>query len=228
MSKKIKPNPEHLRFAVIAVDAVTFAYINNQIHILLGAVSPDNPFKGKKAHIGGLVFPEETTDQSVKRLLKDKAGIGSQFYIEQLYTFSEIDRDPRGRVVSVAHMALVAPDVPQQAKGEIETQWVPVSHIPKLAYDHNKVLKVAIERLQSKFAYTNVAQFLLPKEFTMTDLQDLYEAVLGKELDKRNFRKKILMTDMIKETGEKIKRGVMRPAAAYTFSTKTQREFLVL
>jgi len=214
-----------LQFAVLATDIVCFRIIQNQLSILLGKVETVSQYKGKWALIGGLILPEETADTSVGRHLLQKAGM-SDVYKEQLYTFSDIDRDPRGRVVSVGYIALTNNDA--KHKGKVETKWLPVNEIGDLAYDHNKIVLTAIERLQTKIAYTNIAQYLLPKEFTMSELQNVYEIILGKGVDKRNFRKKILAVDILKDTGKVKKEGVMRPASLYSFNSKQTKVVNIL
>lgn len=214
--KRGNPIPGSIRFAALAVDAVCFRVRAEQLEILVGkVVSKGNVFEGQWAHIGGLIRVDETADQSVSRLLKDKAGI-KDIYKEQLYTFSEIDRDPRGRVVSVAYLALTS-DVSELGETGVPTQWISLHHAPDLAYDHNLITKIARERLQNKLMYTDIARHLMPEDFTLSDLQKTYEVVLGDKLDKRNFRKRILALDQLEETGEVAKRGVMRPAALYRF-----------
>lgn len=208
----------NIRFAALAVDVACFRILDGEVQVLVGKViSEDNPFKGKWALIGGLVRVDETAEHSVDRLLKGKAGI-QNIYKEQLYTFSEINRDPRGRVVSVAYIALTAdPFIQDLKKSGIETKWFSVNKMPKLGYDHDKVLSIAVERLKTKITYSNIAQHLVDKEFTLSELQLVYEAVLGENLDKRNFRKRILSLDILKELNKKVKNGVMRPASVYTF-----------
>lgn len=217
MTTKHNPIPQEIRFAALAVDVVCFRVNEGILEILLGKVYSDNKFKGQWAHVGGLIRIKETAEQSVDRLLNDKAGI-KHIYKEQLYTFSSIDRDPRGRVVSVAYIALTdGINVQDFAKEKLETIWMPVSKISKLAYDHNDITKVAIERLQSKIIYTDIARHFMPSEFTLSDLQKVYEAVLGEGMDKRNFRKRILALGILKDTKRTIKKGVMRPATLYSF-----------
>jgi 8-oxo-dGTP diphosphatase len=218
------PTPPHLKFAVLAVDAVCFTIRNNELYVFLGKVNSDSIYKNRWAHIGGLIQPKETADEAIERLLKDKAGI-KKIFKEQLYTFSEIDRDPRGRVVSVAYLALINWDDYKEDPGEVETRWVPFSAIPSLAYDHDEMTTIALERLKSKIAYTNIAQHLLPKEFTLTELQKIYEIVLNKKCDKRNFRKKILASHMLKDMKKVKKQGVMRPAQLYSFASTKQELF---
>ncbi len=221
MSKKAT-KPGHIKFAVLATDVVCFRIINDELNVLLGAVNSAPYFINCWGVIGGLLKPEEEARQAAERLLREKAGIDS-VYMEQLYTFSKVDRDPVGRVVSVAYLALAGDASQDISKASIETKWVSVKKIPTLAYDNKDAVEMALKRLQAKFEYTNIAQHLLPKEFTLSDLQKVYEIVLGKGIDKRNFRKKILLSGILKNTDKTRKEGVMRPAALYIFkSTKTE------
>lgn len=211
--KKIKSQSTNIRFAALAVDVVCFRIFEGKLQVLLGEVSHDI-FKDKLAHIGGLVRINETAEQAVDRLLKDKAGI-SGIYKEQLYTFSDIDRDPRGRVVSVAYIAFVS-DPLIKLGGSVATDWFDIKNVPQLGYDHSKILSTAIERLKSRIVYTDIAKHLIDKEFTLSELQAVYQAVLGR-VDKRNFRKRMLTLNILKDIKKKAKRGVMRPAALYRF-----------
>lgn len=217
MSTKKDPNTP-LRFAVLATDTVAFRLFNNTLEVLL--ISVTNPaFAGKEGLPGGLITPEETAEQAAVRHLTDKGGLAGA-YIEQLYTFSDVDRDPRGRVVSVAHLALFSPDEARLESREAQEagRWCPVESVPKLAYDHDTILRTALERLRARIEYTTIIRHLLPKEFTLTELQMAYESILAHELDKRNFRKKILALGLIAETGRTRTQGASRPAALYKFA----------
>ncbi len=215
---KNQKNNSDIIFAVLAVDAVCFRFKNNTLEILLGKInSANNVFNGKWANIGGLIRVNETADEAVSRLLSQKAGI-DKIYKEQLYTFSEVDRDPRGRVVSVAYVALANDEIKQNIDtAQLETKWFPVRNLPKLAYDHDLIVSMAINRLSSKIQYTDISRYLMGNEFTLSDLQKVYEAISGEVMDKRNFRKKILNQDIIYSTKNTIKKGVMRPALLYSF-----------
>ncbi len=215
--KDNNPIPVDIRFAALAVDVVCFCVTEGKLEVLLGEVTSNNTFKGQLAHIGGLIHVDETAEESVDRLLLDKAGI-QDMYKEQLYTFSEIDRDPRGRVVAVAYLGFINSKAEQNInKAKTLTMWKSAYETGKLAYDHNKITDVAIERLRSKIIYTDIAKHLMLKEFTLSDLQKTYEAILGEGMDKRNFRKRILSLNLLKDTKRTIKKGVMRPAALYSF-----------
>jgi 8-oxo-dGTP diphosphatase len=210
--------PESLRFAAMAIDAVVFGMFDKKLHVLVQDVNRPPYYVNVPGFPGGLIDASETAEIAVVRHLRDKVQL-TKVYTEQLYTFSALDRDKRNRVISVAYLGCVVPSVvvsyvPAAAK------WVPVTTLKKLAYDHGAMYDLAIARLRGKLAYTTMAQFLLPKSFTLTELQTVYEVVIGTTLDKRNFRKKILALNCLAETG-KMQEGVQnRPAALYTFTSK--------
>ncbi len=214
--------PEEFRFAAIAVDIVVFGIKDNTLCLLLDEVNRPPHYQNIDAFIGGLIGVDETADDAVVRHLRDKAGI-KNVYTEQLYTFSNINRDKRNRVISVSYMAIVRPDVVERYVHS-SAHWTPVAPLLKLAYDHDEMLKVGLARLQGKLGYTTIVQYLLPTEFTLTEMQQVYELVTKKEFDKRNFRKKVLALDIIKETGN-VQEGVKnRPAALYVFRNKNVQE----
>ncbi len=212
-----KRSIQKLRFAVVAVDAVCFRIVAGELCVLLGRVNVEPHYKNRWGLIGGLIRAEEDADGAVERHLLEKAGVGG-IYKEQLYTFSSIGRDPRGRVISVAYLCL-APESLTESAGDVETYWRPVADVSNLAYDHDEILRTALERLRSRIGYTNIAQHLLQKEFTLTDLQVTYEIVLHKKLDKRNFRKKVLETKLVAATNKKERKGASRPALLHRFSS---------
>lgn len=212
-----------LRFAILATDIVVFRFHNNKLQALLIDVYGPSMFVGKKAFPGGLIRPTETAEQSVERLLQDKGGLHpAKAYIDQLYTFSATDRDPRGRVVSVAYIGCVFGLVPNITA--VNPYWADTDSISGLAYDHDQILKVAIKRLKTKLRYTTVAQYLLPEDFTLTELEHLYEVVLAVPMDKRNFRKKILKLGLVVPTGKKTSGLKQRPAELYSFAGKGIKE----
>ena len=214
----MKQAPLELRFAAMAVDAVIFGIQNKKLHVLVQNVNRPPHYINVPGFPGGLIDKTETAEQAVVRHLTDKATL-QKVYLEQLYTFSALERDKRNRVISVGYMGCVEPDTIDSYIND-SARWVPVSTIKKLAYDHGSMFDMAIARLRGKLAYTTVAQFLLPVTFTLTELQSVYEVILGTALDKRNFRKKILALKCLKETG-KIQKGVKnRPAALYSFVSK--------
>ena len=169
------------------------------------------PHVGSWALPGGLVRDEEDLPDAVARVLDVVAG--PVRHLEQLQTFGTPGRDPRGRVVSVTHLALL----PERVGVADRAAWWRVAAPPPLAFDHADLLTTALERLRGKLSYSNVAFGLLPEEFTLTELQDLYEVVLDHPLDKRNFRRKVLSLGIL-ETGSGLRRGPHRPAQLYRFA----------
>lgn len=207
------------KHAIVAVDTVIFSVYENKLFVLLLEIIHSD-FKNKWALPGGLILPTENLEEGVQRHLLVKTGL-RDVYFEQLYTFSEIDRDPRGRVVSSAYLSLLS-DYEKKiktSKDYSDIKWFDIKKLPPLAYDHKKIIIKALERLKGKLSYTNIAQYLLPKEFTLSDLQHVYETILDKELDKRNFRKKVLSLGIIEKTKKKTL-GAFRPAQLYCFNSK--------
>ena len=219
--------PEHLRFAVLASDTVLFTIHNNELLVRVVSVNRPPNYKEYVGFTGGLLKPDETAEQSAIRLIKEKGGIDSKkIYFEQLFTFSEIERDPRGRVVAVAYLALVPWEklsIDEQGNTPF-SWWIPVTHKPKFAYDHKDMLQIALRRLRSRITYTTLISKLLPAEFTLTELEKAYASILSANLDKRNFRKKILSLKIITPLRRKKRSGAFRPAQLYTFKDKNVKE----
>lgn len=218
--------PEIFRFAAMAVDVPVYGFIEGKLCGLVASVDRPPHYVGVEGFLGGIIESSENALEAATRILAEKGNL-KDVYLEQLYTFSDINRDKRNRVVSVAHLGLVRPDTAATFKHP-EAHFVPVEKLHGLAYDHDEIHRVALARLRAKLTYSNIAQFLLPRHFTLTELQTLYETILGYELDKRNFRKKILSLDIVKETG-RMQEGVKnRPAALYTFTTQKFQELPLL
>jgi 8-oxo-dGTP diphosphatase len=215
-------------FAVIATDIIIFTVEDSELKVLLIKMNKP-PFEDCWAAPGGLIKMEESTDQAAKRVLAEKTGL-KNVYLEQLYTFGEVKRDPFGRVVSVAYFALIASDgLRLETSDEHRAiQWYGVSELPKLAYDHEEMVRAAIERLRGKLEYTNIVYSLLPEAFTLSELQNTYEIILGRKLDKRNFRKKVLSLGMIKKTGKLDLGKKNRPAELYAFIEKKLKNIEIL
>lgn len=203
----------------LTVDAVIFQLIDGALNVLL-IERPNEPFKGAWALPGGYSAKGETTLSSLERIVIAKAGVSlarDLNYTEQLYTFDTVARDPRGHAVSVTYMGCGYNFTP--ASSAAHTQFFPVTDLPQLAYDHQHIINYALERLQAKLTYTNTVFALLPTQFTLTQLQGAYEAILLRQLDKRNFRKKFQSLGLITETGSFKKSGAHRPAMLYKFKT---------
>jgi len=204
----------------VTVDIVIFTIQKEKLCVLL-IKRKYPPYKGKWAIPGGFVKYEETLDDAAMRELEEETGV-KEVYIEQLYTFGEPRRDPRKRVITVAYFALISSEnlVVRPDADVSDVRWFSVYNLPKLAFDHERIVKYALKRLRNKIMYTNVAFQLLSEEFTLTELQKAYEVILNKKLDKRNFRKKILSSNILEETGNKKLEGRHRPARLYRFFPK--------
>ncbi len=216
------------QFAVIATDVVIFTVQNNELKVLLIKMKKA-PFTDSWAAPGGLVRPEESIDEGARRILQEKAGI-KNVYLEQLHTFGEVNRDPFGRVVSVGYFALI-PSEGLDIKTTQEYQdiaWFPATKLPALAYDHKEIISYAISRLQERIQQTNIVHCLMSKEFTLTELQKIYEIILRRKLDKRNYRKKIASLNLVQGVHRK-KRGVAnRPAELYQFVNRKLQSVRIL
>ncbi|QQS64695.1 NUDIX hydrolase [Candidatus Saccharibacteria bacterium] len=205
----------------LTVDAVIFQLTNHKLEVMLIKRS-NAPFKGSWALPGGYNPAGETTKEALRNIVNRKAGtdvLKNLRYIEQLYTFDTVARDPRGHAVSVTYMGCGTNIA--HSGGSEETSFFAVDELPPLAYDHQKIIAYARERLAAKLTYTNAVYGLLQPKFTLTELQKSYEAVFGRELDKRNFRKKFLSLNLIKETNEISKSGAHRPARLFEFNSKS-------
>ncbi len=204
----------------VAVDLAVFTVIEDQLKVLL-IKRGQWPFAGFWSLPGGFVKIPESLEEAAKRELEEETGIHHKdVYLEQLYTFGNPKRDPRTRVISVVYFALadwtkIKPFVTGKESIK-DVQWVNVSKLPKLAFDHEEIIKYALKRLRYKLEYTAVGFELLPELFTLTDLQKLYETILDEKLDKRNFRKKIFAMGILEESGV-YKKGPYRPAMLYRF-----------
>ena len=217
---KKQTHKRKFKFVVLAVDVALFTVIDEKLHVLLMRMQK-KPFEGFWAMPGGLMKPDEEPNVAAKRILKEKVGITTA-YLEQLYTFGRVGRDPFGRVVSVGYTALLPSAVVSRGRTgkDGDVRWFPVAKVPSLAYDHDEILETGLSRLRAKLAYTNIVKNLLSKEFTLTELQRMYEVVLGRKLDKRNFRKKLFARALLKKTGKR-RRGVSnRPAELFSFKEK--------
>jgi 8-oxo-dGTP diphosphatase len=185
----------------VTVDIVIFTVKNKTLKVLLIKRGLE-PFKGKWALPGGFVRIHESLEDAAKRELQEETGV-KDVYLEQLYSFGEPKRDSRGRVITVSYMALINSDeIKLEASTDVsEAEWFEISKVPNLAFDHKKILDYSLKRLRWKFEYTTVAFSLLPDKFAISEIQRLYEIVFNKEFDKRNFAKKILSLDILKEEG---------------------------
>lgn len=205
----------------LAVDALIFAINDGRLDVLLIKIS-QGPYKNKWALPGGLVQIDEDLDAAAEKVLAKKAGLKG-VYLEQLYSFSEVKRDLRGRIVSVAYFALVdsAKFQPKTTEYYSAIAWHDARQLPPMAFDHKKIIGFGVERLKSKIEYSNIAYALLPKEFSLSEMQAVYEIILGEKLDKRNFRKKMKSLNII-EPAQKTRAGLKsRPAELYRFKKRS-------
>ena len=208
----------HFSGHAIAVDVVLFTIQDGTLKVLL-VKRQRAPYRGAWALPGGIVGADESVDSAVLRELQEETNIGN-IYLEQLYTFGEPNRDPRGRVITVAYYALVNWQQFQlKARQRVSrADWFAVKRLPPLAFDHRRIVEYALERLRNKINYTTVGFQLLPRQFTLTELQGSYEVILGQRLDKRNFRRKMLQLGILKGMREFRAAGRQRPARLYTFT----------
>ena len=212
------PARPDLAKARVTADVVLFTIEQSVVKVLLIERAVE-PFQGQMALPGGFLWANESTSWAARRVLEDKAGV-SDTYLEQLYTFDNPGRDPRGQVVSVAYMALVEHSrlVIQETADTQHPGLYDVAELPgKLAFDHHEVVMYALTRLRSKLQYSTAVKALLAPEFTFIELQQAYEAVLGTQLDRRNFRKKYMSLGLIQPTGARREGGRHRPAELYRF-----------
>jgi 8-oxo-dGTP diphosphatase len=204
----------------LTVDCVVFGFDEDELKVLLIQRGLE-PFKGRWALPGGFVRVEETLDHAARRELAEETGLQNVF-LEQLYTFGTVNRDPRERVVSVAYFALVklSDHRAKAATDAANAGWFPISKVPKLAFDHADILATALTRLKGKVRYEPIGFELLPPKFTLSQLQHIYEAVLETDLDKRNFRKKVLAFGLLVPLKEKQMAGRHRPAQLFRFNAE--------
>jgi 8-oxo-dGTP diphosphatase len=201
---------------LVTVDIVLFTIRDRQLHLLLIKRLAE-PFVSCFALPGGFVLEAESLDAAASRELREETGV-EKVYLEQLYTFGDPQRDPRGRVVTVAYYALVpGTHVLRAGTDASDAAWFPVTKLPELAFDHRKIVEYAHQRLRNKLDYTNVGFGLLPDTFTLTELQLVHEAILDERIDKRNFRRKIIQKGIVTPTKEWQRTG-RKPAQLYRFS----------
>ncbi len=204
----------------VTVDLSIFTVNEHQLKVML-VRRAESPFQGCWSLPGGFLKVRESLDEAAQRVLNEKSSV-SDVYMEQLYTFGNPARDPRSRVITVAYIALI----PWQSLPKPESQkvtdltWFAVNELPNLAFDHADILEYAIKRLRAKASYSNIVHGLMPKQFRLSELQSMYESIINDQLDKRNFRKQMLATGLLKETGKKDLAGAHRPAMLYQFKSK--------
>lgn len=203
----------------LTVDCVVFGF-NHQQELKIMLIERDlEPFRGQWALPGGFVREDETLEQAARRELREETGM-DDIFLEQLYTFGDrLDRDPRERVITVTYYALVNLErhAIEAATDARQAAWFPLDHLPPLAFDHGEILQVAIARLRGKVRYEPIGFELLPEKFTLSQLQKLYEKILGQPLDKRNFRRKLSKMKVIVDLKEKQTNVPHRAGNLYRF-----------
>jgi 8-oxo-dGTP diphosphatase len=208
----------------VTVDVVMMSLRQRDLQVLL-VKRRSWPYEGMWAIPGGFVNMDESLEKAAKRELQEETGV-QDVYLEQLYTFGDPGRDPRTRVITVVYFALLDSERLQvrAADDAMDVCWFSVYNLPPLAFDHAKILEYALNRLRGKLDYTTIAFSLLPEHFTLYELQRVYEIILHRRLDKRNFRKKILSTGILEDTGGKKMEGTHRPARLYRFNPAAERK----
>jgi 8-oxo-dGTP diphosphatase len=201
----------------VTVDLVIFTVNNDRLKVML-VKRAENPFADCWAIPGGFLKLSESLEDAALRVLKEKAGV-ENVYVEQLYTFGDPDRDPRARVITVSYFALIPwKNLVQPESDKVaDLMWASVDHLPKLAFDHKEIVQYGVQRLRAKASYSNIVYGLMPRQFSLSELQKIYETILNHKLDKRNFRKRMLATGLLQETGKKNAAGAHRPAMLYKF-----------
>ena len=200
----------------VTTDVVVFTIRDGRLSILL-VKRANPPFAGSWALPGGFLDIDEDLDGCAARELEEETGV-SGLYLEQLYTFGATHRDPRERVISVTYYALVPQDAlatPRAASDAADVGWHPFDELPLLAFDHADIVQMAHDRLVAKLDYSTIAFGFMPRTFTLSELQCVYEILLNQSLDKRNFRKRMLSLNLIEETGKLRRNGKHRPAREY-------------
>lgn len=203
----------------ITIDTLVFAVQQGSLEVLL-VKRKNDPFKSFWALPGGFLLEEDDSlEAAAVRELYEETNV-SNVYLEQLYTFGDRGRDPRGRIITASYLALVRQEgLELKANSDASgLAWWPVNELPPLAFDHARIITYGYQRLKYKIEYSPAAFKLLPSKFTLRDLQTVYEAILGRAVDNRNFRKKFLGSGVIQELSETSQEGSYRPARLYCFS----------
>ncbi len=211
--------------SAFSVDNIIFAFEGGKLQVLL-IKRADEPFKDQWALPGALVNTDENLRDAPIRSLKELTGLENVF-LEQVFTFGKVDRHPKGRVITVAYYSLIDKTIvtPVPSSFAQEVKWHNIKSINSLAFDHYEIMSVCLRRLQESVRRRPIGFELLAETFTLSDVQELYEVILNKELDKRNFRKKILSLKILEDIGEYQQNVAHRPAKLYKFNLEKYEEF---
>lgn len=209
----------------LSIDCLIFGFKKGELDILL-VEHGEGISKGRWALPGGWIRYNEGVNDAAVRLLEDLTGV-SKIYMEQLGTFGDVDRYPKKRVITIGYFALVKPEDYQLHPGftASDAKWFKLSEVPELPYDHNEILQTAIKHLKHKVRHEPIGFNLLPRKFTLHQLQELYEALLEMKLDKPNFRRKLLKMNLLATSAEKQKDVSHRAATLYKFDKKNYDKF---
>ena len=207
----------------VTTDCVIFGFDGSELQVLLIERGIE-PFKGKWAFPGGFLNMDETAGEGALRELKEETGLENA-YIEQFNTYSDPGRDPRERVITIAHYALVRIQEVKGGDDAAKAQWFPIDEVPQLAFDHDKILRDAMRKLRERIHFVPIGFELLPEKFTMRDLQILYESILGVKFDRRNFAKKMMHYELLNQLDETVRQTAKRDALLYSFNKENYELF---
>ncbi len=207
----------------VTTDCVIFGFDGSELQVLLIERGIE-PFKGKWAFPGGFLNMDETAKEGALRELKEETGLKNA-YIEQFNTYSDPGRDPRERVITIAHYALVRIQEVKGGDDAAKAQWFPIDEVPQLAFDHDKILRDAMRKLRERIHFEPIGFELLPEKFTMRDLQILYESILGVKFDRRNFAKKMMHYELLNQLDETVRPTAKRDALLYSFNKENYELF---
>lgn len=207
----------------VSTDCVIFGFDGSELQVLLIERGIE-PFKGKWAFPGGFLNMDETAGEGAMRELKEETGLENA-YIEQFNTYSEPGRDPRERVITIAHYALVRIQEVKGGDDAAKAQWFPIDEVPQLAFDHDKILRDAMRKLRERIHFEPIGFELLPEKFTMKELQILYESILGVKFDRRNFAKKMMHYELLNQLDETVRPTAKRDALLYSFNKENYELF---
>lgn len=207
----------------VTTDCVIFGFDGSELQVLLIERGIE-PFKGKWAFPGGFLNMDETAEEGALRELKEETGLKNA-YIEQFNTYSDPGRDPRERVITIAHYALVRIQEVKGGDDAAKAQWFPIDEVPQLAFDHDRILRDAMKKLRERIHFEPIGFELLPEKFTMKDLQVLYESILDVKFDRRNFAKKMLHYELLNQLDETVRPTAKRDALLYSFNKENYELF---